>query len=242
MGAIRWLLQRRIETISRLPRGASCRIALAAAYVLALALGGGGLVLALGGCGYQLAHTDGDVVGPFVVVGGRAFTPYASAMDAAEAGARAELARAGQLASCASFAARRGEPRHAFEPRRTIEASGREPNDVAASCPAILVELLRIDEEAAGIRIDERPLSAGGPFPVARGLRITVTGRARLHAGAEGVVRRDTGDMTTTDVFARSEDPLQAMAAREEAGRLASRRLGERLVRRLLGRPEPTFE
>jgi hypothetical protein len=63
-----------------------------------------------------------------------------------------------------------------------------------------------------------------------------------VRAGADGVALRDTGDMSTTDVFARPEDPAAAAAAREEAGRLVSRRLGERLVRRLLGLPEPAFE
>jgi hypothetical protein len=187
------------------------------------------LVAVLGGCGYQLAHAPRDEAGPFAVVGGRAYTPHASMMDSVEAGARSELARAGQLASCAPSA----------------------DGATSAPCPAILLEILRVDEEAAGLRIDRLPVEpgvpgvsgvSGVPAIAARAVRITVTGRARVRAGAEGVALRDTGDMSTTDVFARPEDPAAAAAARDQAGRLVSRRLGERLVRRLLGLPEPTFE
>lgn len=184
------------------------------------------LVAVLGGCGYQLAHAPRDEAGPFAVVGGRVYTPHASMMDSAEAGARSELARAGQLASCAPSA----------------------DGATSAPCPSILLEILRVDEEAAGLRIDRLPVEpgvsgvSGDPAIAARAVRITVTGRARVRAGAEGVALRDTGDMSTTDVFARPEDPAAAAAARDHAGRLVSRRLGERLVRRLLGLPEPTFE
>lgn len=191
-----------------------------------LASGCGLLVAVIGGCGYQLAHAPRDEAGPFAVVGGRASTPRASMMESAEAGARSELSRAGQLASCAPAA---------------DAATG-------APCPTILLEILRVDEEAAGLRIDRPPGDPGGsgvsgaPAVAARAVRITVTGRARVQAGAQAVALRDTGDMATTDVFARPEDPAAAAAARDEAGRLVSRRLGERLVRRLLGRPEPAFE
>lgn len=177
----------------------------------------GALLFALcSGCGYQPAHAPRDEAGPFAVVGLRAYTPHAFMIASAEAGARSELGRAGQLASCAPAGGAAIAP---------------------GGCPTIALEIVRVDEEAAALRVDR-----GDPRLIARGVRITVTGRARVRAGAGGATLRDTGDMSTTDVFARPDDPAAAAAAREEAGRLVSRRLGERLVRRLLGRPEPAFE
>jgi hypothetical protein len=73
--------------------------------------------------------------------------------------------------------------------------------------------------------------------PLARAIRVTVTGRATLRRGGE--VARDTGDVRVGEVIARAGDPAGAVIAREEAAARAARRLGERLTRRLLGFPEP---
>jgi hypothetical protein len=159
--------------------------------------------LALTGCGYHLVHAPADPAGPFAVVGGRAYTPDAAAMAAAEEGARAELARAGELASGASAAG------------------------------VIEVEILRVDEVADGIT-----LAPGRPdLPLARGVRVTAVGRARMRRA--GAVVRDTGDVRAGETVAAAGGAARGVAVGDEATRAAARRLGEILVRRLLGFPEP---
>src|SRR5262245_18933001 len=87
------------------------------------------------GCGYQLAGVPIDPAGPFAIEGGRVLVASAIVVTAAEAGARAELARAGQLAQCS--------------PTRDAPASG-------GSCAAIVVDVLRVDEQSAAIAIAEQ--------------------------------------------------------------------------------------
>lgn len=143
-------------------------------------------------------------------------------MAAAEAGARAELARAGQLASCSP---RRDDP-----------------------CTAMIVEILRVEEASEGIAIASQATppraSPDAPaYPLARGIRITVTGRARIRPSAALRDLRDTGDVRATEVVSQgSGDAVRAQADRDESVRLASRKLGERLARRLLGVPDPGDE
>lgn len=156
------------------------------------------LALALSGCGYRLAGGASDPLGPFVVAGGEARTPYAEVMAAAEEGARAELIRQGA----------HGEG------------------------SALVVEILRVDEQSEAIA--RAPSRAE---PLARALRIVVTGRAFVRRGE--ATARDTGDLRAVEVIARMESPTQAIVAREEAARRAARRLGELLARRVLGYPEP---
>lgn len=93
------------------------------------------------------------------------------------------------------------------------------------------IEVLRIEEasEAAGL---------DNGVPLARGLRITVTGRARLRGEGRHEVQRDTGDLRVAEVVAPAGAPAWVLG-REEAERTAARRLGEALVRRLLGVAEP---
>lgn len=162
------------------------------------------LALALAGCGYRLVHAPADPLGPFVVVSGRVYVPDASAISSAEAGARAELARAGELA----------------------------PGGAGAR---LELEVLRVDETSEGIALT--PGKAG--LPLARGVRITVVGRARLRRAGSDVVERDTGDVRASEVAARSDSAGMGSLVRDELGRAAGRRLGEALVRRLLGVPEP---
>src|SRR4051812_41697681 len=97
------------------------------------------------GCGYHLAGGAGDPLGPFTVTGGEARTPYATAMAAAEEGARAALSREGALAGA-------GEGR-----------------------ALLVVEVLRIDDTSESVS-----LAPGAVDPLARGIRITVTGRATV--------------------------------------------------------------
>lgn len=183
-------------------------------------LGLAGLLVALSflfslGCGYSPLYASRDPLGPFAVAGGPHRIPSAVAAVAAEAGARAELARAGMLASCS--------------PRSSSE------------CSVILIEILRLEEETAGIAADGSPF-AGPPAPMARGLRVTVTGRARLVArGADAA--RDTGDVRSSFVLGRGDgDAASISVAREEAVRIAARRLGERLAGRILGVPDASDE
>lgn len=213
-----------------------------------------GLVLAALGCGYRPLHAgsgaeasdDGgsalDPAAPFAVIGALPRAPSAAAAAAAESGARSELARAGVLASGA---------------------------EASAGCSTIEIELLRIEEEAAGIALytgtdaatdtatDAATDTATGT-PLARGLRVTVTGRARLWpAGSLGTASprgttapppkraplRDTGDVRATLVLSRGQgDAAATSASRDDAARLAGKRLGERLARRILGLPDPADE
>lgn len=103
----------------------------------------------------------------------------------------------------------------------------------ARGAPAeIEIEVLRVDEIAEGIAAGTQE------GPLARGVRVTATGRARIRKAGAGVVR-DTGDVRASDVAGTAAALGPAAVARDEAGRAAARRLGEILVRRLLGFPEP---
>ncbi len=107
----------------------------------------------------------------------------------------------------------------------------------SAGAAAIEIELVRVEEEGVGIAVDP----GAGAAPLARGLRVTVTGRARLWAAGE--LLRETGDVRASLTVSRGQGDAAAMAAaREDAARLAGRRLGERLARRILGIPDPDIE
>jgi hypothetical protein len=98
---------------------------------------------------------------------------------------------------------------------------------------ALVVEVLRVDETSEAIAI-----AKGARDPLARSIRVTVTGRATLRRGED--VARDTGDMRASEVFAGGGDAVSGEVAREQAAMLAGRRLGERMARRILGYPEPS--
>jgi hypothetical protein len=153
-------------------------------------------------CGYHPVHAVRDPLGPFAVVAGPVHAPDADLAAAALEGARAELARAGELGD-------RGAP------------------------AAIEIELLRVDETSEGIA-----LSSPG-LPLARAVRVTALGRARVRRAGSAAAERDTGDVRASDVVGRGSAAAQALVLRDEAGRAAARRLGEVLVRQLLGFAEP---
>ena len=96
------------------------------------------------------------------------------------------------------------------------------------------IEVLRIDETSEGVA-----LAPGKTAPLARGVRVTVIGRARLRRAGSDVVERDTGDVRASEVAARADGAGAGALVRDELGRAAARRLGEALVRRLLGVPDP---
>jgi hypothetical protein len=154
------------------------------------------------GCGYQLAHAPHDPLGPFAVSLGPIHAPDAALAAEAEEGARAELARAGEL-------------------------GGR------GATSEIELTLLRVDEASEGVAL------ASPDLPLARAVRVIVTGRARLRRAGSTTSERDTGDVRVTDAAARASSTPAALVVRDEAGRAAARRLGALLVRRLLGFPEP---
>ena len=97
------------------------------------------------------------------------------------------------------------------------------------------VEVLRVDETSEGVAMT--PGKAG--LPLARALRVTVVGRARLLRAGSEAAERDTGDVRASEVAARAEGAGAGSMVRDEVERVAARRLGEALVRRLLGVPEP---
>jgi hypothetical protein len=102
-----------------------------------------------------------------------------------------------------------------------------------AGAPAVLeVELVRVDETSEGIA-----LAAGAPL--ARAVRVTAVGRARVRRPGGGPAERETGDVEVSETVARAGSVGGAAVARDEAGRAAARRLGEALARRVLGLPEP---
>jgi hypothetical protein len=166
------------------------------------------VTLGCSACGYHLVGGGNDPAGPFAVRGASAQTPYAATISAVEAGARAELARAGELAGC------------------TPESG---------TCSFVEIEVVRVDESSEGISV----AAAHADEPLARGMRFSVTGRALLRRTVGGPIERDTGDVRTTEVVARSRDPAAEVALRETATQRAGRRLGARLVHRILGFPDP---
>jgi hypothetical protein len=97
---------------------------------------------------------------------------------------------------------------------------------LASDGSALRVDLLRLDERAEGI------VSASGA-PIARAVRVTIVGRARLAAG------RDTGDVEASEVVASAPSPEKGEIAADAAASAAARRLGARLARKVLGYPEP---
>ncbi|MFT3764285.1 MAG: hypothetical protein QM820_01995 [Minicystis sp.] len=98
---------------------------------------------------------------------------------------------------------------------------------------SIEIEILRIDEAGEGI-------AAGAQDgPLARGVRVTVVGRAVLRRSGSAAVERDTGDVRASEATARQDGAGRGMLSSDAATRAAARRLGEILVRRLLGFPEP---
>ncbi len=96
----------------------------------------------------------------------------------------------------------------------------------------LTITILRVDERSEGIA------GAAGAAPAARGIRLTIVGRARA-GDAEGAPARDSGEVTVSEVFARADSAALGIVGRSEAGPRAGRRLGERLARRVLGEIDP---
>lgn len=97
---------------------------------------------------------------------------------------------------------------------------------------ALTITIGRVDERSEGIA------SGPGATPLARGIRLTIAGRATAR-GAQEASARDSGELSVAEVFAGGGSAAQGVLGRDEAARRAGRRLGERLVRRLLGAIDP---
>lgn len=156
------------------------------------------------GCGYRLAGAT-DPAGPFAVEGALGGAPYPEAHRGAARGASEELARSAQLASA------------------------------SASRAVVRVEILRVDVRGGAIGFGA---GAGQGDPKAGSVRITVTGRGRMgvpDGDGDGMAwLRDTGDVTATDEIAAPPSSEAFILARERSVESTSRRLGQRLVQRLL--------
>jgi len=99
--------------------------------------------------------------------------------------------------------------------------------DARGQRATIVIDVLRVQERAAAVSATDASAS-----PMARSVRLTITGRARMRIGAEVV--RDTGDVDVDELVSPGADVASFALARDEAVRSASQRLGQRLVRRLL--------
>lgn len=97
---------------------------------------------------------------------------------------------------------------------------------------ALTITVVRVDERSEGIA------RGADTAPIGRGIRLVIAGRA-LVRGRESAPARDSGEITVAEVFARSESAALGIVGRSEAAERAGRRLGERLVRRVLGEIDP---
>ena len=157
-------------------------------------------LLVVPGCGYRVVG-GADAAGSLAVVPGPGVVASALAEENVVAGARAELAARGRLASCDP----RGEAR----------------------CPALVVELVRVEEGGAAPGVATRESA-----PLARSVTWTLRGRAFLRRAKDAPPERVGPDVTVREFAARADDPTSFHATREEALRRAALRLGAQLVRR----------
>ena len=98
----------------------------------------------------------------------------------------------------------------------------------------LTIAVVRVDERSEGIAAG----SSGSATPIARGIRLTIVGRATAPASPRAAAR-DSGEVEVAEVFATSGTATIGILARDEAAQRAGRRLGERLVRRVLGDIDP---
>lgn len=168
------------------------------------------LALGLAACGYRPAREVVASRAALAVVQGRVFVADLAAVAAAEAGARAALARAGLLASC--------------EPARE------------ASCPHVIVELLAIDDVSAGIVRGP----GGAPTALGLSTRVTARAYLRPadsppeDGGDEEPVETSASALVGLPSPAASSGAPLALLARREAARRAAFQAGEELARRLI--------
>jgi hypothetical protein len=100
--------------------------------------------------------------------------------------------------------------------------------------------VLRADEESDGIAA-----ASGGPR--ARATDLALVARAWITEEPGSASRRDTGDMrasevATVDVMSGNLDARGSGFHRRDALRAAARRLGQKLARKLMGKPAASDE
>jgi hypothetical protein len=103
--------------------------------------------------------------------------------------------------------------------------------------PLVHVEVLRVEEAPRGILVDSTTA-----MPLAETVAVAVTARAWVVESAGAAPTWETGDVRRVEVISVSDDPSQHREAAAGAARLAARRVGVTLARRLLGEPEPRWE
>ncbi|MDI3287535.1 hypothetical protein [Polyangium sp. 15x6] len=167
-------------------------------FVLALAA-----LLAAPSCGYRVVGAEAASASPLAVLPAPGVVASAVAEEGVVAGARAELAATGLLASC--------------DPRTDTR------------CPALVVELVRVEEGGAALGVETRD----GP-PLARSVVFTLRARAFMRRTKDAPPERLGPDLTVREFAARQDDPTAFHATREETLRRAAERLGALLVRRAL--------
>lgn len=122
--------------------------------------------------------------------------------------------------------------------RRSLSAAGvLEPGD---GYPRVMVEVVRVDEKAAGIIAEES--ADGVERPSGRAASLGVVGRAWVEEVERGPHTRDTGDVRRTATYAVGASAVAEEPRYETALRSAAHALGQALGRRILGEPETTLE
>lgn len=105
--------------------------------------------------------------------------------------------------------------------------------------PELVVEVLRVDEVASGIRATP---TTGGASPLAASSSVGVVVRGWVVEAPGASPTRDTGDVRCVETVAQGDDPSRSSYAAEEGERAAGRRAGEIVTRRALGFAEPSVE
>jgi hypothetical protein len=103
----------------------------------------------------------------------------------------------------------------------------------SSSRAVVRIEILRVDVRGGAIGLSS---GEGQAIPKAGSVRISVIGRGRIGVpdGEEMAWLRDTGDVIATDEFAAPPSAEAFLSARERSVESTSRRLGQRIVQRLL--------
>ena len=122
--------------------------------------------------------------------------------------------------------------------RRSLSVAGvLEPGD---GYPRVVVEVVRVDERAAGMIAEES--ADGVDRPSGRAASLGVVGRAWVEEVERGPHTRDTGDVRRTATYAVGATGVAEQPRYEIALRSAAHALGQALGRRILGEPETTLE
>jgi hypothetical protein len=96
--------------------------------------------------------------------------------------------------------------------------------------PVLTIAVGRVAERSEGIAAG----SGANEAPIARGIRLTIVGRATSPASASAPAR-DSGEVEVSEVFSAAGSAAIGLLGRDEAAERAGRRLGQRLARRVLG-------